>query len=220
MKSLKITAFLVVLPLAASAQDPVKVDPKHYKVLADNAVVRVLKVSYAVGEKSPMHSHPDAVLVPLANGKARFTMPDGKTEDRELTAEVAQYTPAFSHAPANTGTGPIDAILVEIKPKTGAAATMPAARPGMAMKVLAEGPGAIAYRSTVAADFHEAAGSTHDFDQVVVSLGAADLMLAVEGRPTVNKWQRGDVHFIGRGVKHEAKNGTGKPVDIIIVALK
>jgi oxalate decarboxylase/phosphoglucose isomerase-like protein (cupin superfamily) len=88
------------------------------------------------------------------------------------------------------------------------------------MKVLAEGPGAVAYRSTLAPDFHEAAGSTHEFDQVVIALGAADLMLAVEGRPTVNKWQRGDVQFIGRGQKHEAKNGSGKPVDIIIVGLK
>ena len=54
----------------------------------------------------------------------------------------------------------------------------------------------------------------------MIALADADLMLAVEGRPTVTKWKRGDVHFVGRGVKHEAKNGTGKPVDVIIVALK
>lgn len=219
MKSLKITAILVALPLAAAAQDSAKVDPGHYKVLVDNGVIRVLKVSYGPGEKSPMHSHPDAMLVPLATGKARFTMPDGKTQDRELVAEIPDYTPAFTHAPANIGTGPIDALLVEIKAKTTAAATLPAARPGMAMKVLAEGPGAVAYRSTLAPDFQEAAGSTHDFDQVVIALGAADLMLAVEGRPTVTKWKRGDIQFVGRGVKHEAKNTTGKPVDIIIVGL-
>lgn len=220
MKSLKVTALLVALPLVASAQDPVKVDAKHYKVLAENTVVRVLKVSYAVGEKSPMHSHPDAVLVALANGKARFTMPDGKTQDVDITADGALYTPAFTHAPTNIGAGPIDALLVEIKPKTGAAATMPAARAGMANKVLAEGPGAVANRATLAPDFHEAAGSTHEFDQVVIALGAADLTLAVEGRPTVTKWQRGDVQLIGRGVKHEAKNTSGKPVDVVIVVLK
>jgi quercetin dioxygenase-like cupin family protein len=219
MKSLKITALLVALPLGAAAQDSVKVDPGHYKVLIDNSVVRVLKISYGAGEKSPMHSHPDAMLVPLAAGKARFTMPDGKTEDRVLVAEAPDYTPAFTHAPANLG-GQIDALLVEIKSKTTAAATLPSARPGMAMKVVAEGPGAVAYRSTLAADFHEAPGSTHDFDQVVIALGAADMMLAVEGRPTVNKWKRGDIQFIGRGVKHEAKNSTGKPVDLIIVGLK
>jgi quercetin dioxygenase-like cupin family protein len=220
MKSLKITAVLVALPLVASAQDAAKVDSKHYKVLLDNAVVRVLKVGYGVGEKSPMHSHPDAVLVALANGKARFTMPDGKTQDVEITADGGLYTPAFTHAPENIGAGPIDAILVEIKPKTGAAATLPAARPGMANTVLAEGPGAVANRATLAPDFQEAKGSTHEFDQVVIALGPSDLTLAVEGGPSVTKWQRGDVQFIGRGVKHEAKNGSGKPVDVVIVVLK
>ena len=167
MKSLMTFAVLVALPIAASAQDATKVDPHHYKVLIDNAAVRVLKVGYGAGEKSPMHSHPEAMLVPLSAAKVRFTMPDGKTEDRDLTSEVANYTPAFTHSPSNLG-GAFEALLVEIKPKTGAAATLPAARPGMALKMLAEGPGAVAYRSTLAAYFHEAAGSTHDFDQVVI----------------------------------------------------
>ena len=219
MKSLTMLAVLVALPLAASAQDAAKVDPHHYKVLVDNATVRILKVTYGAGEKSPMHSHPDAMLVPLTAAKVRFVMPDGKSEDLELTAEVANYTPAFTHAPVNIG-GPVDAILVEIKPKTGAAATLTTARPGMAMKMLAEGAGAVAYRSTLAADFHEAPGSTHDFGQVVVALAAGDMMLAVEGQPATSKWKRGDAYFIGPGVKHESKNTSGKPVEAVIVILK
>jgi hypothetical protein len=220
MKSILIASLLAALPMAVAAQDPVTVDGKHYKVLLDNSAVRVLKISYGVGEKSPMHSHRDAILVPLANSKAAFTMPDGKVQAMDVVSEQANYTPAMTHAPANVGTGTIDALLVEIKQKTTAAATMPAERPGMAMKTLADGPGGVAYRSTLAADFHEAAGSTHEFDQVVVTLGPADLMLAVEGQPTVNKWQRGNVQFIGHGVKHEAKNNSSKPVDVVIVALK
>ena len=50
-----------------------------------------------------------------------------------------------------------------------------------------------------AADFHEAPGTTHDYDQVVISLVANDLSLAVEGKPMVTKWQRGTAHFVGRG---------------------
>ncbi len=84
--SLKLAVLLAALPLTAAAQDPVKVDPDHYKVLLDNAVVRVLKIDMAVGAKSVMHSHPDAMLVPLSSGKARFTMPDGKTQDEFLNA--------------------------------------------------------------------------------------------------------------------------------------
>ena len=55
MKALKLAVFLAALPLAAGAQDPVKVDPGHYKVLIDNPSVRVLQVTVAVGAKTLMH---------------------------------------------------------------------------------------------------------------------------------------------------------------------
>jgi hypothetical protein len=86
--------------------------------------------------------------------------------------------------------------------------------------VLAEGPRAVALKTTAAADFSEAPGTTHDYDQVVISMGANDLSLAIEGKPTVTKWQRGTAQFIGRGVKHEAKNIGGRPQEFVIVAIK
>ena len=82
MKAMKIVfafALAVLWAGAAFAQDPVKVDAKHYKVLVDNASVRVLKITYPAGDKSPMHQHPDSIVVPLVTSKVRFTMPDGKT---------------------------------------------------------------------------------------------------------------------------------------------
>jgi len=220
MKSLKIAVLLAALPLTVSAQDPVKVDPGHYKVLINNAVVRVLKISVAPGEKSPMHSHPDAILVPLASGKARFTMPDGKTEDVELAADGAAFTKAFTHSPANVGTNKIDAILVEFKAPTAGTATLPTVRPEMTQTVLAESPRATAWRTTAAPTFSEAAGTTHEYDQVVIALGAGDISLTVEGQPKRTKWQRGDVQFVGRGVKHEAQNTGGKPIDFVIIGIK
>src|SRR5262249_34199262 len=100
-----------MVPLAAAAQAAVKADPSDYKVLIDNSSVRVLKVSVPAGAKSVMHSHPDAMLVGLADGKARFTMPDGKTVDSDIAKDSARYTPAITHNPANVGTTPVDAIL-------------------------------------------------------------------------------------------------------------
>src|SRR5206468_2972797 len=99
-------------------------------------------------------------------------------------------------------------------------ATLPASRDGMAMKVLAEGPRGVAYRTTANATFGEPAGTKHDFDQVVIALGAAQLSLAVDGQPAKTTWARGDAQFIGRGVAHEAKNASGKPVEFVIVAIK
>ena len=97
------------------AQDPVKVDPKHYTVVFENNAVRVLHVNYASGEKSVMHSHPDSVAVFLEDQKAKMTHPDGKSEEMSAKKGEAVFTPAGAHLPENTGTGPIDVILVELK---------------------------------------------------------------------------------------------------------
>ena len=158
MKTLKLAVVLSALPLAAAAQDAVKVAPEHYKVLIDNASVRVLKITYSPGAKSPMHSHPDSMLVALQDSKTRFTLPDGKTQDIDIGKETATYMPASTHAPTNIGTTPVDAILVEFKAKEPGTASVPTSRPGMQVNVLAESPRAIAYKTMPAPDFHEDPG--------------------------------------------------------------
>jgi len=204
----------------ALAQDPVKVDPAHYKVLLENASVRVLSINYPVGATSKMHQHPDAIAIMLGNAKVKFATPDGKSVEQEMGNETATYTPAGVHSPTNVGTGPIKGILVEFKAAAPGKATLPASREGMKLNVLAEGPYGLAYRSTASPTFAEPVGTKHDFDQVVIALGDAQLSLAIDGKPAKTKWARGDVQFIGRGVAHEAKNTGGKPVDMIIVAIK
>jgi oxalate decarboxylase/phosphoglucose isomerase-like protein (cupin superfamily) len=220
MKTLTAVVVLTALPLAAAAQDPVKVGASQYQVLIDNAAVRVLKVAVSPGSKTAIHSHPDAMLVSLQDSKAQFTLPDKTTQDMAIGKETAAYTPATTHASANVGTTPVDALLVEFKAKEPGKATVPTTREGVQLNVLADSPRAIAFRTTAAADFHEAAGTTHDYDQVVISLGANDMSLAVEGKPVVTKWQRGTAQFIGRGVKHESKNTSGRPIDFVIVAIR
>lgn len=219
-KALSTVSLVLLWSGAALAQDPVKVDPGHYKVVLENASVRVLKISYPVGEKSIMHQHPDTIVIPLAAAKVRFTTPDGKSEERDMTSEMAMYAPAGTHNPANIGTGPVDALLVEFKSASPGTATLPASRPGLATKVLAEGPRASAYRTTAEPTFQEPAGSKHDYDQVVIALAPAQMSLSIDGKPAKTTWARGDVQFIGRGVPHESKNGSGKPIDYVIVAVK
>lgn len=98
-----------------AAQDPVKVDPEHYKVISENDQVRVLQVHYGPHQKSVMHSHPDGVIVFLDGGKVKFSYPDGKTEIREMKPGQAQYTPHTVHLPENVSDKPMDAVLVELK---------------------------------------------------------------------------------------------------------
>ena len=202
------------------AQDAVKADPAHYKVLIDNASVRVLEINYAPGGKSVMHEHPDSIVVPLTASQVEFTLPDGKTQSEDMAKDSARYSAAGKHNPKNVGTTPLHAILVEFKGTAPGHAALPANRPGLQLKTLAEGPRGSAYLSTAGPDFSEPAGTKHDFDQVVIALGAAPLSLSIDGKPAKTAWKRGDTEFIGRGVAHEAKNTGGKPSDMVIVAIK
>ena len=118
MKQVSLSAVLVAVlfgALAARAQDPVKVDPKHYKVAFENDAVRVLRIHYGPGEKSVMHAHPDSVIVFMDDQKAKMTHPDGTSEEMSGKKGDAMFAPAGAHLPENIGSGPIDVVLVELK---------------------------------------------------------------------------------------------------------
>ena len=77
-KVIPIVGVSVLAAAVAKAQDPVKVDPRHYKVVFDNPYVRILDVRQKPGDKSPMHSHPNHVVYTLAGSTLKFTSSDGK----------------------------------------------------------------------------------------------------------------------------------------------
>jgi len=70
------------------ADDPVKVDPKHYKVEFENERVRVVRIKYR---------------------------PDGKTEDISAKAGEVLHMDAFTHLPESTSKKPFELIQVELK---------------------------------------------------------------------------------------------------------
>ena len=100
---------------AAFAQDAVKVDPKHYKVLVDNGHVRVLRIHYGPHETSVRHSHPNAVVTYLTDGKIKMVLGNGKTVVMTGKAGQTEWTPAGVHTPTNIGDAPFEAVLVELK---------------------------------------------------------------------------------------------------------
>lgn len=109
---------LAVLPVMA--QDPVEVDPDHYKVEFENDRVRVLRITYGPGDKSVMHEHPDGVAVFVTASHVKFHLPDGSTEEVQRNAGEAGWVPGGSHLPENVGDQPLVVILVELKaPKEG-----------------------------------------------------------------------------------------------------
>ena len=119
--------FLMLFALTLSvpsvlAQDPVKVDSKHYKVEFENSEVRVLRIRYGPHEKSIMHRHPNAVAVFVTDANGKFTFPNGTSQDISSKAGETRYTPAGLHLPENTGDQPFEVILVELKSRPRPAA--------------------------------------------------------------------------------------------------
>jgi quercetin dioxygenase-like cupin family protein len=115
-RALFLTLFLLALAVpSVLAQDATKVDAKHYKVEYENSRVRVVRALYGPHEKSVMHSHPDAIAIFQKDGKVKFTFPGGKTEEREMKAGQAIFTPAVRHLPENMTDGDMEVVLVELK---------------------------------------------------------------------------------------------------------
>ena len=100
---------------AALAQDAVKVDPKHYSVVFENAQVRVLRIHYGPHETSVRHSHPNSVITYVTDAHNKFLLGNGKTIEARGKAGSAAWAPASVHTPTNLSNKPMNAILVELK---------------------------------------------------------------------------------------------------------
>jgi quercetin dioxygenase-like cupin family protein len=96
-------------------EDPVKVDPQHYKVEFENERVRVLRIKYGAGEKSVMHSHPESIAVFLTDAHGKFTYLDGRTEDINANAGTVQHMDACTHLPESLGKAAFEVIAIELK---------------------------------------------------------------------------------------------------------
>lgn len=90
-------------PLPRTKLDPVKVDKKHYKVDLENEAVRVLRIRFGPGEKSPDHEHILNRVVFYLNDQ-----PNAKADDVRISG-------AATHAEANDSAQPALRIAVEIK---------------------------------------------------------------------------------------------------------
>ena len=110
------TAVLLVVAAAASAQDPVAVAPGFYKVEVDNAWVRVLRTTRAARQKSPMHSHPATVVVCLTDSRQRVTAANGTVTEVSHKAGDVIYNAPVTHAEESLSDQPLEAVVVELKP--------------------------------------------------------------------------------------------------------
>ena len=99
-----------------SSLDPLKVDPKHYKLEFENDQVRVVRTTVGAHQSIPMHEHTlNRVSVFLTDNTDRITTADGKAETLERKAgEVAWGTPV-QHKEENMSDKPFELLIIDLK---------------------------------------------------------------------------------------------------------
>jgi quercetin dioxygenase-like cupin family protein len=103
------------------AQDPTKVEPKHYKLDFENDRVQVVSVHYGPHEKSVMHDHPGGVVVVITGGHLKFTDEHGKVTEVFAKPGEARWFAPFKHTVENVGDTAYDAVYVGIKTRKDSA---------------------------------------------------------------------------------------------------
>ena len=221
MRSALLLIALMGMPLGAAAQDPVKVDHKHYKVLLDNKQVRVLKITYGAHEKSVMHEHPEAVAVFIDDANAKFTLADGTSRPETHKAGDIELTPAGKHLPENVGDAPFEVVLVELK----GAPAVPHDAELDAVKidpehhtVVLENDRVRVLRISLAAN-DKTKDHEHPNSVAVYTSDAVSTVTLGNGKTRKGGGQRGTVRWLP-GERHEVENSGAQPSEVILVELK
>lgn len=120
------TVFMARISFAA---DPLEVAPDMYKLVYQNDRVRVMQVTFQVGQKIAEHSHPDHFVYVLEGGNLKITKKDGTVTDAQLKVGDLIWINAETHWAVNTGTTSVRLLVTELKePKPAAAAAVEAVK--------------------------------------------------------------------------------------------
>jgi uncharacterized RmlC-like cupin family protein len=100
----------------AGPHDILATDKKHYKLELENDQVRVLRLKLAPKESTPMIERSrKSVAIFVNDAEAKMTDAAGKAETGAHKMGEAAWLPAGSSKLENTGTLPLEMVLVELK---------------------------------------------------------------------------------------------------------
>lgn len=109
-----VAVMMVLCTLPARAQDPVKIDPAHYKVELENARVRVLHVTVEPNGKLEVNELGDAIVVPLRDYESTLKTANGPTKVERVAGKPRMGVAGRREVEA--GSRGVDPLLIEIKP--------------------------------------------------------------------------------------------------------
>jgi hypothetical protein len=110
---------LIAVARDLPAQDASKVLPQNYRVVLENAKLRVLEFNSRPGMGvcgSGWHSHPAHLTVLLSDAAVRVTTPDGKVQQRSgVPLGETFWSEAETHIVENVSGNNIRSLIIELK---------------------------------------------------------------------------------------------------------
>ena len=96
--------------------DPVRIDPKHYRVVLENDQVRVVRSRYGPNESGLMHEHgAHRVVVYLTDQMVKATLPDGSIQQVRGTAGEIRWAGATQHQEENLSGQAFEVLSIDLK---------------------------------------------------------------------------------------------------------
>jgi hypothetical protein len=87
----------------------------YYKVLWENADIRVVEHLLEPGDREPMHFHPKMIGYFLETSKVRITESNGTSDEPVLTKGTIGEAGPWTHEIENIGSTPLHSLIIEFK---------------------------------------------------------------------------------------------------------
>jgi len=234
MRILCLAVVLAVPSARAQSLDPLVADPQHYHLELENQWVRAIREHMAPNEKMPMHQHPlpGSVIVFLTDRHNRLTSPEGASQELRNRAGDLMWSAASAHRSENLTNEPFEAVQIEPRKPTGAAA--PSSAPSSATdKLDAPAVDPQHYHVEFENEFvrvirvsmapHEKLRMhTHpDTGAVLVHLTDQNLRLTLsDGTVRSSVYAAKQVRWVDPGTAHQDENLSNAPLRFIRIELK
>jgi quercetin dioxygenase-like cupin family protein len=184
--------------------------------------VSVTRLQLAPGARETPHTHPYPMLVVVLS-RSDLEMHIGGTQTRRPRApgDLEFVAAGVTHDAANSGSTPLDLLVLAIKPDRvhSTAAPPPQPLPGLSRTSLLDNADVTVTRLEFEPDVRETV-HTHPYDLLVVPLVPARMDMQVGDKKSVHSYAVGEAIFIPRGVPHAGANPGTTPFRVLGIAIK
>ena len=192
------------------------------KPILDNATLTAVRLKIAPGAKEQPHTHTYPMLVVVLT-QSEMDMHNGEahTKGPRKPGDVEFVNSGVSHNAGNSGTMPLEALVLAIKPDRvrGGTASPRQAVPGIIRKPLLDKSDLSVTRLEIDGDVREPV-HTHPYDLAVVPTMTGRLDVQVGDKKQVRAYTPGEMIFIPRNVPHAVANGGTTAIRLLAVVVK